>query len=77
VQQHQQDNNVGGGKASLGAPSSLGFAPAEFPVADNSGGGDIGEGGSTAAEVAALREENESFKKELRKARARPETGTG
>lgn len=66
----------------LGAPSSWGFAAADFPAAD--AGGDLAisapEGGAAAAaaaakaeaavEVAALREENASLKKELRRAKA-------
>eukprot|EP00903_Cladosiphon_okamuranus_P005356 g5351.t1 len=64
-----QDTRGGSVEGGLGAPSSWGFAPAEPSAAE--AGEDVavlvpGE----AAEVAALREENASLKKELRRAKA-------
>lgn len=69
--QPQQDS----GGADPGAPSSWGFLPPADGVAAEAGAGDdaaAGGGGvgASAAEVEALREENASLKKELRRARA-------
>lgn len=66
------------GGADLGAPSSWGFAAADFASPGAESGGDFvaaeggGAGAATAmtSEVTKLREENASLKKELHRARA-------
>lgn len=60
--------------ADPGTPSSWGFASVDFVAAEtgsvDDGASGWGGGGVSTAEVAALREENASLKKELRRARA-------